>query len=195
MLAHSRTEDYDSRELESDHGFLDSLTRFLEASFDRAHDDVAKELAVMGARLFRDPIQTLLQSSNHPHHLFHATKYAALTWPEYFTIKFLWRYAPDALLAITEAQMASVPMEPQGPDAVRLSLLSQIVSEIALSMQFDITEVQRDRLIRSSNGLLQWIGLSAIERRLEKPGRSRRRAPVDRRLFLPRAGTGAGLDG
>ena len=61
-------------------------------------------------------------------------------------------------------------MEPQGPDAVRLSVLSQIVSEISLSMQFNISEVQRDRLIRSSNGLLQWLGLCAIERRLEKPG-------------------------
>jgi len=61
-------------------------------------------------------------------------------------------------------------MEPQGADVVRLSLLSQIVSEISLSIQFDISEVQRDRLIRSSNGLLQWMGLNAIERQLEKPG-------------------------
>lgn len=169
VLAHSRFGDYRFHELESARDFLEFLARFLEASFNRVHDEVDKELAVMDTRLFREAIEILLHSSYHPHHLFQATKYVALTWAEYFTIKFLWRHAPDALLVIAEAQMASVPMELQGPDAIRLSLLSQIVSEISLSVQFDISEEQRDRLVRSSNGLLQWMGLNAIERLLEKP--------------------------
>jgi hypothetical protein len=169
LLAHSHVADQGFRELESQRNFLDFLARFLEASFNRAHDEVG-ELAVVGARFFREPFETLLHSSYHPHHFFHPTKYAILTWAEFFAIKLLWLHAPDTLLAIAEAQMTSVPMEPQGPDAVRLSLLSQIVSEISLSMQFAISEVQRDRLIRSSNGLLQWIGLNAIERQLEEPG-------------------------
>jgi hypothetical protein len=59
-------------------------------------------------------------------------------------------------MAIAEARMVTVPMEPQGPDALRLSLLSQIISEISLSTQFNIGAAQRDRLIRSSNGLLKW---------------------------------------
>ncbi len=169
VLAHSSAGDSRFRELESNGGFLEFLARLLGASFNRAHDEVDKELAVMDPRLFQEPIETLLHSSFHPHHLFHPTKYAALTWPEYFAIKFLWWYAPDALLAITETQMACVPMEPQGLDAVRLSLLSQIVSDISLSVQFDIGEVQRDLLVRSSNGLLKWMGLNAIERQLDKP--------------------------
>lgn len=169
MLAHSRTEDRHFREFESERGFLEFLARFLEASFDRAHDKRDEELAVASARFFREPVETLLHSSYRPHHLFHATKYAALTWPEYFTIKFLWWYAPDALLEIAEAQVASVPMEPQSQDVVRLSLLSQIVSDISLSVQFNISKGQRDRLVRSSNGLLQWMGLNAIEMQLEKP--------------------------
>lgn len=169
VLAHSRTENSRFRELESEHGFLKFLTRFLEESFNRMHDEVDRELAVVDARLFLEPIETLLHSSYHPYHLFHATKYAALTWPEYFAIKFLWWHTPDALLAIAEAQMVHVPMEPQVSDAVRLSLLSQIASEISLSMEFGISEIQRNRLVRSSNGLLQWIGLSAIERQLAEP--------------------------
>lgn len=170
VLAHSRTEDSRFRELESEHGILEFLVQFLNSSFNRTHDQVNKELAVTDARFFREPVEALLRSSYHPHHLCHATKHAALTWPEYFAIKFLWWYASDALLAIAEAQMASVPMEPQEPDVMRLSLLSQIVSEIALSVQFDISEVQRGRLVRSNNGLLQWMGLNAIERQLEEPG-------------------------
>ncbi|OIR06107.1 hypothetical protein GALL_119040 [mine drainage metagenome] len=170
VLAHSHAGDSRFRELDSARDFLEFLAQFLEASFNRAHDEADKELAVMEARFFQEPVETLLHSSYHPHHLFHGTKYTALTWPEYFTIKFLWWYAPDALLAIAEGQMARVPLEPQGPDGVRLSLLSQIVSEIALSVQFDISEAQRDRLVRSGNGLLQWMGLNAIEMLLEKPG-------------------------
>ncbi|MEY2335242.1 VPA1262 family protein [Acidithiobacillus ferrianus] len=170
VLAHSPFGDYRFHELESVRDFLEFLARFVDASFNRAYDEGDKELAVVDDRLFREPVDALLHSSYHPHHLFHATKYAALTWAEYFAIKFLWWYSPDTLVAIAEAQVARVPIEPQASDAVRLSLLSQIVSEISLSVQFDISEGQRDRLVRSGNGLLQWMGLNAIEMQLEKPG-------------------------
>ncbi|MFL9895978.1 VPA1262 family protein [Paraburkholderia sp. RL17-381-BIF-C] len=169
VLAHSRTEDGQFREVESEREFLDFLTRFLKASFERTHDDGNSELAVVDARFFREPVKILLRSSYNVHHLFHATKYAALTWPEYYTVKLLWWYAPDILLRVVEAEAANVPKEPQSADVIRLSLLSQIVSDISLSVQFGISELQRDRLIRSSNGLLQWMGLNALERQLEKP--------------------------
>ena len=168
VLAHSRFGDYRFHELESERDFLGFLAGFLDASFNCVHEVVDKELAVMDAQIFREPFETLLYSSYHPHHLFHPTKCAALTWPEYFAIRFLWWYAPDALLEIAEAQMRHVPREPQVEDAVRLSLLSQIVSDISLAVQFDINEEQRERLIRSGNGLLQWMGLNAIERQLEE---------------------------
>jgi hypothetical protein len=168
VLAHSRTKGGSTYKLESECAFLEFLLRFLEASFNRPYDGVDKELAVTDAEFFRKPVETLLNSSYRLDHLFHATKYVALTWAEYYAIKFLWWYTPDALMAIAEAQMASVPVEPQGTDAVRLSLLSQIVSEISLSIQFDISEVQQHRLICSSNGLLEWMGLNAIERKLEE---------------------------
>ena len=169
VLAHSPFGDCHFQDLESECGFLEFQARFLKASFNRAHDETNRELAVMDPQFFRKPIETLLHSAYHPGHLFHATKYVALTWPEYYTIKFLWWYAPDALLAIAETEIARVPLEPQSSDAMRISLLSQIVSEISLSVQFDINEVQRGRLVRSSNDLLKWMGLSAIERQLEKP--------------------------
>lgn len=169
VLAHSSTEDRRFREFESTPGFLEFLAGFLNASFKRMHDGVDKELAVTDGRFFRESIETLLHSSCHPHHFFHATKFVALTWAEYYTIKFLWWYAPDSLLSIAEAQAISVPSDDEAPDVIRLSLLSQIVREIALSLQFDISERQRDRLIGSGNGLLQWMGLNAIEMQLEQP--------------------------
>lgn len=170
VLAHSRSEERYFREIESARGFLAFLARFLEASFNRTYDEMEKDLAVMEPWLFRAPVESLLQRSYRPHHLCHATKRAILTWPEYFSIKLLWWHAPHALLEIAEAQMAGMPMEPQGDDVVRLSLLSQIVSDIALSVQVDISVVQRERLVRSNNGLLKWLGLNAIEQQLEAPG-------------------------
>ena len=170
VLAHLPTGDSRFREIESKRDFLEFLTQFLGASFNRPHDEVDKELAVVEARFFREPIETLLHSSYGPKHLFHGAKYAALTWSEYFAIKFLWWHSSDNLLTIAESHMVCVPMEPQASDAVRLSLLSQIVSEISLSVLFDISDRQRDRLVRSDNGLLQWMGLNAIEMQLEKPG-------------------------
>ena len=170
LLAHSRTEESDFSKLASTQGFLEFLTQFLKASFNRANDYVGKELALMDPHLFRESVEALLHSPYHLHSLSSPTKYLALTWPEYFAIKLLWKYAPDPLLTIAEAQMAAVPMEPQNSDVMRLSLLSQIVSEILLSVQFDISEEQRDQLVHRGNGLLQWMGLNAIEMRLEKPG-------------------------
>ncbi len=169
MLANTPAGDSRFREIESAHGFLEFLASFIGASFSRTHDEENKELAVVDVRFIREPVETLLYSPYHMGHLFHPTKYAALTWAEYFSIKILWWYATDALLEIAETQMVSVPVEPLSSDAMRLSLLSQIVSEISLSVQFDISERQRDRLVRSDNALLQWMGLNAIEMQLEKP--------------------------
>lgn len=170
VLAHSRTEDSHYRELKSEHAFLEFLEQFLKSSFDRAHNEVNQELTVMDARLFRNPVETFLYSSSQVPHFSRAIKYTVLTWSEHYTIKFLWWYAPAILLTVAETQVASLPMEPQGADAMKLSLLSQIIGEISLSVQFDISEEQRNRLIRSGNGLLQWMGLNAIKRQLEVPG-------------------------
>lgn len=169
VLAHSRDGDRRFSELASNGGFLKFLAQFIEGSFIRKPDETDRELAVVDGRLFQMPITALLHSSYRHEHLFHGTKYAALTWSESYAIKLLWWYASDALLTIAEAQAARVSIEPQGTDGVRLSLLSQIVSDISLSIQFDIDDEQRDRLVRSDNGLLQWLGLNAIERQLAKP--------------------------
>lgn len=170
VLAHSPTEDRHFIEVKFERGFLDFLERFLKASFDRTHDEKKSELAVVDARFFREPSETLLHSPYRVHHLFHATKYATLTWSEYYTVKLLWWHAPEMLLEAAEAEAVNVPKEPQSVDVIRLSLLSQVVSEISLSVQFDISELQRDRLISSNNGLLRWMGLNALEHQLEKPG-------------------------
>lgn len=171
VLAHSHIQEYHLHELEpeTERDFMEFLARFLETTFTRTQDELGKEVTVIEARFFQMPVETLLQSSYHPHHLFHPVKYTALTWAEYYTIKFLWWSAPDALLLIVEAQLASVSTDPQELNTVQLSLLSQVVSEISLTVQLGADARQRDRLVGSSSGLLQWMGLCAIETQLEMP--------------------------
>jgi hypothetical protein len=169
VLAHSNPDAKTLGDVEFKNDFLEFLARFLEAAFDRTHDETSKELEVIRAHLFRDPIEKLLYSAFRSDHLFHLTKYAGLTWSELFAVRLLWERSPNRLLSIAEAEMRKVPAEVQIQDGVRLSLLSQITSEISLSAEFSISEAQRDRLIRSGSGLLYWMGLNALERQLGTP--------------------------
>ncbi|MCW5297702.1 hypothetical protein DXT88_05885 [Herbaspirillum lusitanum] len=170
VLAHSRDGDSGLSRIESEGIFLEFLAQFLEASFGRLHDTLGGDIFVTGAEFFRMPIERLLHSSYHPHHISHTTKYAGLSWSEYYAVKLLWLFSPNILVEIVEAKIIDVPMEPQGSDAVRLLMLSQIVSQIARTVQFGVTDYQRDRLLRSSSGLLTWMGLIAVEMRLAMPG-------------------------
>lgn len=110
-----------------------------------------------------------MTSSLRPHDFSHFVKYAVLTWPEYFAVKILWAHDPNALLLITEAQAVTIKTESSQADAVKLSLLSQIVSEIAHGAILGLRDKQKSRLICSSNGLLKWMGLNALESHLVQP--------------------------
>lgn len=169
VLAHSHIEDRDFTALVSKNGFLEFLRHYLGASFKRAYAEDEKELTLTNPQLFLEPIETLLHKSYHLDYLFHPTKYIALTWAEYYAIRILWRHAPSVLLTITEDQIAELRMESQSSEVMRLSLLGQIVSEVSLSVQFNLSDRQRDRLLCSNNGLLHCMGLNAIEMELQKP--------------------------
>lgn len=169
ILAHSSIGGTKVRYLEFERDFLEFLIQFLNGSFKRVHNNMDKELTTLDARFFHKPVEILLHSSYRIEQLYHAIKYNALTWSEYFAIKFLWLYAPDSLLNITETQILTLPIEPSETEAVRLSLLSQIVSEISLSIELDISKIQLESLIYSEQGLLRWMGLNALERQLDTP--------------------------
>jgi hypothetical protein len=169
ILAHSHTNDYYIEEIESEHSFLKFLAYFLKLSFNREYTEIDNNLTVVESQFFTRTIEELLYSPYQPHHLFHTTKYSALTWSEYFTIKFLWQFNPDVLVEIAEKEILDIPTDNQSSKIIRLSILSQIVSEISLSVQIKISEIQLDRLLSSSNALFYWMGLHAIQIQLEKP--------------------------
>lgn len=169
VFAHSHMGEDMFHEFQYKGDFLISLCRFLEVSFSRLPDTTDQEFSMVGIDFFRKSVEDFLYSPYLIDHLYHPIKYKALTWAEYYAIKILWCHAPDCLLMLTEAQISNLLLESSETDIMRLSLLSQIVSEISLSIQFDISEAQRERLIHSRQGLLQWMGLNVIKQRLDKP--------------------------
>jgi hypothetical protein len=157
-------------DLSGETAFLSSLAEFVSSSFGREHNsEVDAPLTHVASSYFKKSVEMLLASSHRPEGFFHPVKYAALSWSEFFAVQILWHDAPDALLSITESQTATVSEDSRRSDAVKLSLLSQILSDIALGVQFALSDVQRDRLIRSPNGLLKWMGLNCLESQLRNP--------------------------
>jgi hypothetical protein len=169
LLAHSNVAESRSADLAAG-GYLQRLAEFLEASFRRPNDQTDKEIAVLDHVLFRKSLDALLHGSHHPHHLLHHTKYVALSWPEFFAVRFLWWYAPCILVAMAESQIQSLADEPGIEAVVQLSLLGQIASEMSIGVEFDLSDEQRDCLLQSGNSLFKWLGVNAIEKKLEEAG-------------------------
>ncbi len=160
----------DTAELSANTAFLNFLAHFLSNSFCRVHsEEVDAPISHVATSFFQKSTQELLTASYKPHHFFHPVKYTVLTWAEYFAVKILWAQDPDALVSITETQTATVQAEIRQTEAVKLSLLSQILSEVSLGAELGLPDVQKNRLLRSANGLLKWMGLNALESQLKHP--------------------------
>ncbi len=169
LLAHSSSDDRKFREIESQADFLNFLGAFLGAAFERSEGEPEDEIAIIDPQLFHTSFKVLLRSTRRLEHLYHPTKYVALTWAEFFAIRLLWWHAPSVLLQVAEAELARTSSKPDALEWKRLSLLSQIVSEITLSVTFDIADEQRDRLLQSPNGLFRWFGFEVLVKALEEP--------------------------
>jgi hypothetical protein len=173
ILANSQAGDMiQAFELSAETAFLTFLAGFLSSAFGRVHDsEVDAPLTHVASSYIRMSFESLLASSDRPQSFFHGVKYAALSWSEFFAVQILWHHAPDALLSMAESQAATVAEaeESRRADVVKLSLLSQILNDVALGVQFGLSDVQRDRLICSPNGLLKWMGLNFLELQLQEP--------------------------
>lgn len=168
FLANSRAGDTDFQEILNETSFLENLMGYLTKSIQRTHKDLDTDITVLEPHLFQRPIEKLLCSSYQLHHMCHMTKYTALTWPEYFAIKLLWSYDPKSLLELVAEESPKIPKEPGHADIIRLSLLSQIVSEISLSIELLPNYSRTCTLLNSCNGLIRWMGLYALEQMIHQ---------------------------
>jgi hypothetical protein len=149
---------------------LNLMKGFLKLSFERNYDGDQKELATIDFQFFKESIDDLFHSSFRVDQLLYSTKYVALTWSEFYAIKILWGYAPDDLVTIFEEQALLLPNKPDEKDTMRLSLLSQVVSEVSISTELGINNVQLNSLVDSKNELLKWMGFNVIESQLYETG-------------------------
>ncbi|MDP9759555.1 MULTISPECIES: VPA1262 family protein [Agrobacterium] len=169
VLAHTWSDGKTVRELQESPAFLEFLASFIQMAFDRQPEASDGALAFLNTDIVREPLDTLLHKSYRPDHFSHTTKYNGLGWADFFAIKLLWTYAPNKILAIATDQMKDMPAEARSANVQRMLVLSQIISEISQSVMFEINRDQRASLVQSDIALLHWLGLNAIETRLQEP--------------------------
>lgn len=143
--------------------FFDFLEGSLKSAFSRI-SDVAPDTSFDSVQphLFQQDLESFLRGSYSHEHFRYRIKYQALTWADVYAIKTLWRAAPEKLVKLSERCAATLDKEEHHRDAIKLSLLSQIVGEVSLTIVFGIADEQRESLLRSTNGLLKWMGLASL---------------------------------
>lgn len=143
--------------------FIDFLEGSLNDAFSRI-SDVAPDSSFTSVQphLFQQDLEIFLHGSYSHEHFHHGIKYQALTWADVYAIKILWSTAPEKLVKLSERYAATLDNEVHHRDAIKLSLLSQIVGEVSLTIVFGISDKQRESLLRSANGFLKWLGLACL---------------------------------
>lgn len=142
--------------------FLKFLEVHLNTAFSRIIN-ITPEISFESVQpqLFQQTLETFLCGSYSHEHFRYRTKYQELNWADVYSIKILWQFAPEKLVKLSEHHATSL-VSNHHKDAIKLSLLSQIMGEISLTIAFGIQHNQRESLLQSSNGLLKWMGLASL---------------------------------
>jgi hypothetical protein len=150
------------------HAQKSSFFNFLEGVLKRAFSrfsDVARDTSFdsVQPQLFQQELESFLRGSYSYEQFRHRIKYDVLTWSDVYAVKILWESAPEKLIKLSEYCAASLDSEDHHRDAIKLSLLSQIVGEVSLTIALGISTAQRECLLRSTNGLFNWMGLASLK--------------------------------
>lgn len=159
------------RGIESEAGFLLFLENYLSRSFQREivkTIDTQKQVSVIDPSLLNETILNIVKGSNQVDHFSrYSTKYNLLTWAEFYTVKYLWEFSPDSLMLLIERESKLLNNNVEKKDVVRLSILSQVVGLIAQSIElYQISNKQKNALIKSDIALINWFGWNSIEKTL-----------------------------
>jgi hypothetical protein len=143
--------------------FIDFLSGSLDGAFSRV-SDMAPDIsfASVSPHLFQQDLESFLRGSYSHESFHHRIAYEGLTWADVYAIKLLWSAAPEKLVKLSERYAATLDQEAHHRDTIKLSLLSQIVGEASFTIVFGIADEQRESLLRSTNGLLKWMGLASL---------------------------------
>ncbi|MFJ4088460.1 VPA1262 family protein [Pseudomonas psychrophila] len=143
--------------------FIDFLEGVLNDAFLRI-SDVPNDtsFASVEPRLFQQDLEIFLCGSYSYEHFRYTIKYPTLTWADVYAVKILWGVAPEKLVKVSERYAATLDNEAHHRDAIKLSLLSQIVGEVSFAIAIGINNEQKESLLQSANGFLKWMGLASL---------------------------------
>ena len=174
ILAHTMCGNSSLDRLRSETNFLLFLSDFLSCSFQRKPVYDENAVSVIDPSYFKKTLRELLKSSTQVHHFRQSTKYSIVTWAEFYTVKYLWLYAPELLIAITEKEVKNLTIESQSTDVVKLSLLGQIFSEVSIDLEFrEISGKKQKLLIESKIPLMKWFGWKSLEQDIQSVSNSK----------------------
>ncbi|MGO4761331.1 VPA1262 family protein [Cupriavidus sp. 2KB_3] len=146
----------------------DFLASYLEGAFLRVSDvPPGASFTSIQSQLFQQDLEAFLRGPYRYEHFHHRIKYRALKWADVFAIRFLWHTVPERLMSLSTRYAVTLEKEANYRDAIKLSLLSQIVGEISLSIEIGLSEAQRESLLCSTNGCLTWLGLASLRKESE----------------------------
>ena len=95
----------------------------------------------------------------------HGIKFNAISWADYYAIKILWHHNPNHFLDFIEdsTKLISSNGDYKQKQIKIYSILAQAIDEIALNVEFGLTEAQISLLINRNNAFLKWFGYCALE--------------------------------
>ena len=168
ILANTIDDDSCFNKLQSKTRFLLFLAEFLSYSFQRKQNCDEQEVSVIDPSYFKESLKEFIHSSTQIYQFTHRTKHNILTWAEFYAVRYLWQYSPKSLFFLIEKEAELLSTEYQPVDTVRLSILGQAVSEIALCTEFHaVSEEQQKQLIESKIAMMNWFGWNTLEQHLQ----------------------------
>ncbi|MDO5668201.1 MAG: VPA1262 family protein [Alcaligenaceae bacterium] len=166
LLARSRAINKSYPELIGMTNFLDNLRIFLDSSIYIRSQEIQDKDKRIGTIDFKQPLMRFLNRFPSPHHMSREFSYEKLRVSDYYAIKLLWHYDPNALIALAEEEVAKLASNLSISDVYRLSVLSQMVCEIVPSVMVCMTNTQLKALLGCNVGVFRWMGFYAILERL-----------------------------
>lgn len=149
--------------------FCCNLNQFICKSFTRKIETIDSNVnSFIDPNMLNMPLDKFLQKNIQTYNIKIFGKYTLLTWPEYFAIDLLWKYDPKSLITLFETETSKLLINTTKDNILQLSILYQIVNNIAKSVGCNITDAQLEELLISNNSIVQWLGLSELKVRLQQ---------------------------
>ncbi|KAB7693757.1 hypothetical protein GBN24_03865 [Plesiomonas shigelloides] len=174
LLAHSPCGDSYIEGLQHERKFISFLEHYLSSSIERLWQGDKTECLIIDPKYLNMTLDELLHSPLKLYQLAVVIKYNAITWSEFYAIKYLWDLSPQSIISLMENALVELSTCNQITDDylsvnyVKLSILWQAIGEISSNIELDVfSEEQFIALMKSNVDFINWIGWACVEKKLQ----------------------------